>query len=56
VANNARGRTTLRSSRPPASRNARLAAPALQELISAGVIDELLSVLNDLLYGCKAVP
>jgi hypothetical protein len=36
--------------------NARLAAPALQALIEAGVIDELFGVLNDLLYGCKAVP
>ena len=36
--------------------SAALALPALQELVASGAIEEAVGLLNDLLYGCKAVP
>lgn len=36
--------------------NARDALPAMQEMLSAGVLDELIALLDNLLYGCKATP
>lgn len=33
--------------------NARLALPAVQKMVQQGVVEEILSLLNELLYGCK---